>query len=80
LRARRFDIDGAYAQFQQARELHQAKRILEEYDSMDVQEYDDARKLVSTLWFSQYPKVIENDPVPALDRKKRQTRSSHLFL
>jgi hypothetical protein len=38
---------------------------------MDVQEYDDARKLVSTLRFSQYPKVVENDPVPALDRKKR---------
>ena len=46
MRARKFDVDGAYAQFTQARELHQLNKIVEVYDHVDILEYEEAKTLV----------------------------------
>ncbi|USP73612.1 CRAL TRIO domain [Curvularia clavata] len=45
LRARKFDVDGAYAQFAQARELHKSHNIIQGYDTIDIQDYEEAKKL-----------------------------------
>ncbi|KAF2662437.1 CRAL/TRIO domain-containing protein [Lophiostoma macrostomum CBS 122681] len=45
LRARKYDVEGAYAQFTEARQLHQANDIVNEYDNIDIAEFEEARNM-----------------------------------
>lgn len=48
LRARKFDVEGAYAQFREASELRRANDVVSAYDGIEVEEFEEARKLVRT--------------------------------
>lgn len=45
LRARNFDLEGAYAQFKEALDLRASTNILKFYDAIDIHDFDEARIL-----------------------------------
>lgn len=49
LRARKFQLDPAYDQFKGTEQWRETNRIKELYETIDVTEYDETRKLVSRL-------------------------------
>jgi hypothetical protein len=42
-------VDGAYAQFTEARQLHEANDMIDEYEIIDINEFEEARKMVRVL-------------------------------
>ncbi|KAJ4290190.1 hypothetical protein N0V90_010405 [Kalmusia sp. IMI 367209] len=45
LRARKFDVQGAYTQFKEALDLRTSTNILDFYDQIPIQDFEEARKL-----------------------------------
>lgn len=60
MRARKFQLDPAYDQFKGTEQWRETNRIKELYESIDVDEYDETRRLVSSFVTCQEIELIQH--------------------